>query len=307
MRVFVTGGTGLVGSRLVPRLRERGDTPVVLSRKAGPAREKLGAGIDVVEGDPMVAGPWMSKIDECDGVIHLAGENVFGGRWTPAFKQLLMDSRTKSTRNIAEALKRKPLRGDGKPKVFVCASAIGYYGPHGDEEVTEESPAADDFLAKVCVEWEREARAVESAGVRAAQIRVGIVLDKKGGALAKLLTPFRLGAGGPVASGKQYMSWIHQDDLVSLFLFALDTPGATGALNGTAPNPVTNKVFGNALGKALSRPSFMPTPGFALKLLLGEAADLVIQGQRVLPKKSLALGFTFAYPTIDVALKQILS
>ena len=305
MRVFLTGGTGLIGSRIVQKLRERGDVPVVLSRKAGPARQKLGEGVVVVEGDPMLAGGWMGAVEDCDAVLHLAGENVFARRWNAAFKQMLVDSRVKSTTNIVEALKRKPIRADGSHKTLVNASAIGIYGPHGDEELTEESPAGDDFLAKLCVDWEAAARGVESAGVRSVLVRVGVVLDKNGGALAKLLTPFKLGVGGPVGSGKQYMSWIHHDDMVGLFLFALDTAGASGPMNGTAPNPVTNRVFSKALGKALHRPAIFPTPGFALKLLLGEAADVVTNGQRVVPKKALALGYTFQYPTLEGALANI--
>ena len=305
MRVFLTGGTGLIGSRIAKKLRDRGDVPVVLSRKEGPARKKLGDGIVVVEGDPMTAGGWMGAVEDCDAVIHLAGENVFGKRWNAAFEQLLVDSRVKSTHNIAQALIRKPTRADGSPKTLVNASAIGIYGPHGDEEITEESPAANDFLAKLCVDWEAAARAVESAGVRSTQVRVGVVLDKSGGALAKLLTPFKMFVGGPVGSGKQYMAWIHHEDMVGLFLFALDTPACIGPMNGTAPNPVTNRDFSKALGKALHRPAILPTPGFALKLLLGESAEVVTNGQRVVPKKALALGYTFRYPTLDGALAEI--
>ena len=305
MRVFLTGGTGLIGSRIVQKLRARGDVPVVLSRSAGPARQKLGEGVEVVEGDPMLAGDWTAKVEGCDAVLHLAGENVFGKRWNPAFEQLLVDSRIKSTNNIAQALMRSPRRADGSPKTLVNASAIGIYGPHGDEELTEESPPGSDFLAKLCVDWESAARSVEAAGVRSTQVRVGIVLDKKGGALAKLLTPFKMFVGGPVGSGKQYMAWIHHDDIVGLFLFALDTPGCVGPINGTAPHPVTNRDFSKALGKALHRPAIFPTPGFALKILLGKAGELVTNGQRVVPKKALALGYPFRYPTLDGALAEI--
>jgi uncharacterized protein len=247
----------------------------------------------------------MAKVEECDAVLHLAGENVFAKRWNAAFKQMLVDSRVKSTTNIADALKRKPRRADGSPKTLVNASAIGIYGPHGDEELTEESPAGSDFLSRLCVDWEAATHAVEAAGVRSTQVRVGVVLDKNGGALAKLLTPFKLFVGGPVGSGKQYMSWIHHDDMVGLFLFALDTPGCVGPINGIAPNPVTNREFSKALGKALHRPAIFPTPGFALKLLLGEVADVVTNGQRVLPRKALALGYPFRYPTIDGALAEL--
>lgn len=307
MRVFVTGGTGLVGARLVKKLLERGDKPVVLTRRYSHARQALGPNVDLVEGDPMQAGAWMDKIDDCDSVIHLAGENVFARRWNAAFKQLLVDSRVKSTVNIAEAIKRKPKRADGSPKVLVNASAIGIYGPRGDEEITEETPPGNDMLANLCVEWEKAAQAVESAGARSVQVRVGVVLDKEGGALAKLITPFKLFGGGPVGSGRQYMAWIHHEDLVGLFLFGLDTPACAGPMNGTASQPLTNAEFAKALGKALHRPSIVWTPGFALKLLLGEAADIVLTGQRVVPKKALSLGYQFRYPQLDAALAQIFS
>lgn len=307
MRVFVTGGTGLVGTRIVGHLLERGDKPVVLTRRYGHARQALGPNVDLIEGDPMQPGAWMEKIDDCDGVIHLAGENVFARRWNAEFKQLLVDSRVKSTRNVVEALKRKPKRGDGSPKVLVNASAIGIYGPRGDEEITEETTPASDFLAKLCVEWEQAARSVESVGVRSVQVRVGVVLDKQGGALAKLLPPFKMFVGGPVGSGTQYMAWIHHEDLVGLFLFGLDTAACSGPMNGTAPNPLTNAEFSKALGKALHRPSFVWTPGFALRALLGEAAEVVTTGQRVIPKKALTLGYQFRYPHLDAALAAIFS
>jgi uncharacterized protein (TIGR01777 family) len=306
MRVFVTGGTGLVGTRLIPRLRDRGDHVVLLSRRAGPARERFGKACTVVEGDPMQPGPWMDAVADCDAVIHLAGENVFARRWSPEFKALLRDSRVKSTENVVQALAKQPRTAAGNAKVLVNASAIGYYGPHGDEELTEDSPPGDDFLARLCVEWEQAARGAEQHGVRVAYVRVGVVLAKEGGALAKLLTPFKLGGGGPAGSGRQWMSWIHRDDLVGIFLLALDHDNARGPLNGTAPEPVTNKAFGKALGHALHRPSFMPTPGFALRLMLGEVADVIVNGQRVLPKRPLALGYSFQYPTVEAALAEIL-
>jgi uncharacterized protein (TIGR01777 family) len=306
MRVFVTGGTGLVGTRLVRRLLERGEQVVVLTRRFGPARQALGPKVELIEGDPMKPGPWSGRIDDCDAVIHLAGENIFANRWNDQVKQMLVDSRVQSTRNIAAALVSKPSRGDGQAKVLVNASAIGYYGPRGDEEITEDSAPGNDFLARLCVEWEQSARAVEPTGVRCTVVRVGVVLDRHGGALAKMLTPVKLFAGGPIAGGRQWISWIHHDDMVELLLLALDNPQSSGPLNGVAPNPVTNRDFFRALGKTLGRPSFMPTPGFGLRLLLGEAATLITTGQRVLPKKALALGFPFKYPTIDVALADIL-
>jgi uncharacterized protein len=307
MRVFVTGGTGLVGRRLVKRLLDRDDQAVILTRRAGHARALFGSNAQIVEGDPMRNGAWMDAVGACDGVIHLAGENVFGRRWNADFKKLLYDSRILSTQFVVEALRRKPQRADGRQKVLVNASAIGFYGPHGDEELTEDSPPGSDFLANLCVEWEKAVRAAESAGVHVAMIRVGVVLDKEGGALAKLLTPFKLGAGGPVGSGRQWMSWIHHADLTSLFLLALDRADAVGPINGTAPNPVVNREFGKVLGRVLHRPSFVWTPSLALRVLVGEAASVIVTGQRVLPKRALELGYSFQYPTLEAALAQILA
>jgi uncharacterized protein (TIGR01777 family) len=304
-RIFLTGGTGLIGRRLVKLLLARGDQPVVLTRRSAHARQALGTKAELVEGDPMQPGDWMAKVEDCDAVVHLAGENVFAKRWSTDFKKLLVDSRVQSTRNIAQALTRKPKTAAGEPKVLVNASAIGFYGPRGDEEITEETPPGDDFLARLCIDWEREARAVETAGVRSVQVRVGVVLDREGGALAALLRPFKLFVGGPAGSGRQYMAWIHHEDMCGLFLLALDTPACTGPLNGTAPNPVTNRDFSRALGKALGRPSFMKTPAFALRLMLGEVADVITTGQRVVPRKALSLGYVFKYPTIEAALAQL--
>jgi uncharacterized protein (TIGR01777 family) len=307
MRIFVTGATGLVGRRIVRRLHERGDRAVILTRRAGHARELFGNNADLVEGDPMRPGAWMDAVADCDAVIHLAGENVFARRWNADFKKLLHESRILSTQHIVEALRRRPLRADGQAKALVNASAIGYYGPHGDEELTEDSAPGSDFLAQLCIEWEQAARAAESAGVRVAWVRVGVVLDKEGGALAKMLTPFRLGVGGPIAAGRQWMSWIHYADLVSLFLLPIDNAQARGALNGTAPNPVTNREFSKTLGRVLHRPSLVPTPALALRVFLGEAAAVVATGQRVLPKRALELGHSFQYPTLDAALAHILA
>jgi uncharacterized protein (TIGR01777 family) len=306
MRIFITGGTGLVGHQLVRLLHGRDDEVVVLSRRPAWAQQQLGESTVIVEGDPTQNGPWMDAVGNCDAVVHLAGENVFAQRWNEAFKQKLFDSRIRSTHHVVEALRRVPMRKNGKPKVLVNASAIGYYGPRGDEELDENTPPGDDFLARLCVEWEKAARDVESAGVRVAMVRVGVVLDRAGGALAKLLTPFKLGVGGPVAGGNQWMSWIHHQDLLALFRLAIDNPQARGPINGTSPNPARNRDFSKALGKALGRPSFVPTPGFALRLMLGEGAQLVTTGQRVFPRRAQELEYAFQFPTLDGALADIL-
>lgn len=307
MRVFVAGGTGLIGTRLIRRLRERQDEVVALTRRPAAARERLPAGCTILEGDPMEAGSWMEAVAGCAAVVNLTGESIFGRRWNEAFKRLMLDSRVKSTDHIVQALARQPRDERGEAKVLVNASAIGFYGPHGDEEVTEETPPGDETLARLTVEWEKAARAAEGAGVRVALMRIGVVLDRAGGALAQMLTPFKIGVGGPIGSGNQWMSWIHHEDLVGIFLLALGDRAATGPINGTAPNPVTNREFSAALGGALHRPSFMRVPAFALKLRFGEVADLLTTGQRVLPKRALALGYRFQFPEVDSALRDVLA
>jgi uncharacterized protein (TIGR01777 family) len=305
MRIFVTGGTGLVGTRLVRRLRERNDEVHLLTRRPDFARQQFD-GCVIVEGDPMQPGPWMDAINSCDAVLNLAGENVFGRRWSAEFKTLLHDSRVRSTENVVQALSQNPRTPAGEAKVLVNASAIGYYGPHGDEELTEDSPPGDDALAHVCIAWEKAAHEVEKSGVRMAILRIGVVLDKQGGALKQMLTPFKMFVGGPVGSGRQYVSWIHHADLTGLILMALDNGTVRGPVNGTAPNPVTNKQFSKALGRALHRPSFMRTPRFMLRVMLGEVAGLVTTGQRVMPRKALEMGYQFKFPEIDVAMRDVL-
>jgi uncharacterized protein (TIGR01777 family) len=304
MKVFVTGGTGLVGGRLVRALKDRGDEVSVLSRRAGVAREQF-PGCTIIEGDPMQAGAWQDALAGCDGVVHLAGENIFARRWSDDFKKLIRDSRVLGTQSVVAALARQPKTAAGNPKVLVNASAVGYYGPRGDEIITEGGDAGSDFLAKACVEWEQAAKSAESHGVRVAIVRIGVVLDQQGGALAKMLTPFKLGVGGKVGSGQQWMAWVHIDDLAGLFLLALDNTAVNGPLNGTAPKPVTNYDFTKALGAALGRPTILPTPAFGLRLMLGEVADVITTGQRVVPQKALDLGYQFKFPDIDRALKDI--
>jgi uncharacterized protein (TIGR01777 family) len=307
MRVLITGGTGLVGSRLVPRLHERADEAIVLTRRPAEARVRFGASCEIVEGDPTQTGAWIDTAATCDALVNLAGENLFARRWNGEFKTRLRESRLRATENVVRGVSQSA----GRTKILVNASAIGYYGPRGDEELDENSPAGDDFLAELCADWEAAARGAEAHGARVVSVRIGIVLDREGGALAKIVTPFRFGAGGPVGwfpwSGKQVMSWIHIEDLVGIICLALSHPDARGALNGTAPHPVTNRQFAKALGRALHRPALLPTPPLALRVILGEAATLVTTGQRVVPSKALALGYTFRFPTIDVALTNLLA
>ena len=313
MRVFITGGTGLIGRRLMRRLIERGDEPVILSRRSDEVRrDKSMRGIAVVQGDPTRPNTgWEEHVEGCDAVVNLAGENVFGKRWGSHFKRTIRDSRVEGTENVVAAIKSCA----GKPKALIQASAIGYYGSHGDESLTESSPGGSDFMARVCREWEDAAKPVESLGVRLATIRTGVVLAPNEGAL-KVMTPiFKWLPGGaaPVGSGdsgfklgkgQQWMSWIHLEDIVGIFLLGLDNPGATGPINGTSPNPVRNADFGKALAKVLHRP-FAPIgpPDALLRVVLGEVADIVTKGQKVLPIKAKELGYHFAHPELLAALK----
>jgi uncharacterized protein (TIGR01777 family) len=312
MRVFITGGTGLIGRHLARDLIGRGDAVVVLSRDAARARSQpLLRGAELVEGDPVRPGPWTSALDGCDAVVHLAGYNVFARRWSAEVKTLIHGSRVLSTQTLVSAMAHAAPR----PRVLVAGSATGYYGPRGDELLTEADAPGDDFLARVCVEWEGAALAAEAPGVRVARVRTGVVLDPDEGALATMVPLFKwvpggaapVGSGGGlVGTGGQWMSWIHRDDIVGLFRFALDTADASGALNGTAPNPVRNVEFSRALARVVHRP-FLPfgPPDFLLKAALGEVAQVVTNGQRVLPARALELGYAFRFPTLDGALADL--
>jgi hypothetical protein len=234
--------------------------------------------------------------------VNLAGESIAARRWTAAQKQRILESRVQATRSLVEAIKKAA----APPPVFVSGSAVGYYGPLGDEPVTEEAPPGGDFLARVCVAWEAEAMRAASGRTRVVCVRTGVVLEQDGGALPQMLPPFTFGAGGPVGSGQQFWPWIHRDDWVAMVRWAIQTPAASGPLNATAPTPETNRAFAQALGRAIHRPAFVPAPAFALRLLLGEMADaLLLSGQRAVPAKAQRLGFTFAYPQLDQALAAI--
>jgi len=274
VRITITGASGLIGSKLTARLRERGDDVRTLS----------------LRNDELAP-----KLEGADAVVHLAGENL-AQRWTGDAKREILQSREQGTRRLVQAL-------PDSVKTLVSASAVGYYGPRGAEELTEDDPPGDDFPARVCVAWEREANAADA---RVVTIRTGVVLDASGGALAKMLLPFKLGIGGPVAGGKQYMPWIHVDDLVGIYVAALDGAHWRGPVNATAPNPATNAAFSKALGRALHRPAVLPIPGFALRALYGEMSAIVTTGQRAVPRKALGYGYEFAHPDLDEALDNAL-
>jgi len=302
MNITVTGATGLIGSKLVRVLRDRGDDVTVLSRS--PEKAQAALGVAGVEWDPLAGPAPVEALRGRDAIVHLAGEPV-AQRWSDDVKRRILESRETGTRNLVAGL--AALNADERPGVLVSSSAVGFYGKHGDERVPESSPAGDDFLAGVCVAWEREADAAAAHGLRVVKIRTGVVLDKDGGALKTMLPPFKLGVGGPVAGGDQYLPWIHVDDLVGLYLHALGDTAWSGAYNGAAPEPVTNKAFSKALGRALHRPAFAPVPAFAIKLLYGDMAEIVTEGQRAVPERPLAGGFAFRHSDLDAALKDALS
>jgi uncharacterized protein (TIGR01777 family) len=280
MRIAISGGTGFLGRPLAAALAAAGHQSVALPRN------RTG---------------WANAIDGAAAVVNLAGEPIAAQRWTAAHKTRVLESRVQVTRTIVEAIHQAA----SPPAVLVSGSAVGYYGPRGDETVTEDTPAGSDFLASVCVQWEAEAtRAADRS--RVVCVRTGLVLERDGGALPQMLPPFKFGVGGPVGSGRQYWPWIHRSDWVALVQWAIATSSVTGALNATAPTPITNAEFARALGRALHRPAFMPAPAFALRLLLGEMADgLLLSGQRAVPAKAQRLGFTFRYSQIDQALTEI--
>lgn len=302
MRVTVTGATGLIGAALVRALLARGDEVTVLSRSPDSARSRLGGGVEAVAWDPEAGPAPAVALSGRDAVVHLAGEPV-AQRWSDEARAKIRSSREQGTANLVAGLRE----AEPRPSALVSASAVGYYGPRGDEEVDEETPPGDDFLAQVCVAWEREAAAAEALGMRVVRVRTGVVLDPHGGALAKMLPPFKLGAGGPVAGGRQWMPWIHRDDLVALYLAALDDAGWSGPYNGSAPQPATNADFSKALGRALHRPAVAPVPRLALKLLYGEMESIVTTGQRAVPRRALGHGHAFAHPELDEALRAALA
>lgn len=300
MKALVTGATGFVGPRLLRLL----DQPTVLTRNPERAAASIGhlAG-RFVHWDPMEGPPPPEAFEGIDVVFHLAGESVAEGRWTPQQKNKIRDSRVIGTRHLVAGMTRT----EAGPQALISASAVGYYGDRGDEELTESAPPADDFLADVCIAWEKEAAAAADRGIRVVTARTGIVLGAGGGALGKMLTPFRLGAGGPLGSGKQWMPWVHVADLARLYVHAAETSTVAGPMNAVAPNPVRNSEFTKTLAKQLRRPAFLPAPYFGLRLAFGEFAQVLFASQRVLPKVALESGFVFQYPLLAEALRDILS
>ncbi len=299
MKVFITGGTGFVGAYLSRELALQGHEVTILTRKER-APDPAQPGIGYLVGDPTREGPWMTAAPEHDWIINLAGASIFK-RWSPAYKQEIFESRIRTTRNLVKAL-----AGGDRRQFFCSTSAVGYYGPRGDEVLTEDSPQDSYFLASLSEDWEAEALKAAELGIRVVITRFGIVLGRGGGALGQMAPIFRRFLGGPLGKGTQWFSWIHQADQVRAFNFVQEHPEIHGPVNFTAPQPVRNRELTKALGRVLHRPTIMPAPEFIMRLVLGEFADALLTGQRVIPKKLLDAGFRFNFPTIEEALVDLL-
>ncbi|MGF7184250.1 hypothetical protein GGQ84_000333 [Desulfitispora alkaliphila] len=302
MKILITGGTGFIGSEVCKKLVARGHHVVVLTRINEKPRANLNLSkISFVEypyaPDSIIPSELMADIE---GIINMAGEPIFSGRWTEPKKQRILDSRVNITKQLVDSIASLP---DKRPEVLVSASAVGYYGPSDDSILDESAPPGSDFLAQVCRRWEEEAMKATASGTRTVTLRTGIVLDKGGGALAQMVPPFKYFVGGPIGGGKQYFSWIHREDMVDLYVQAVENPNLSGAVNATSPNPVTMGEVSLTLGRVLNRPSWLPVPAFMAKMLMGESAQVVVTGQRVIPQKLLAAGFKFKYSDIQHALK----
>lgn len=306
MKVAITGATGFVGSRLIERLQADGHQVIALTRNPEQALRLFPAAafpdVEVIGYTPTESGDWQHVLSGCNGVVNLAGEPIAESRWTPERKQMILNSRKVGTQKLVEAI----AQAASKPSVLVNASAIGYYGTSETATFDETSASGDDFLAHVCQAWEAEAQKVKQNGLRLVIVRIGIVLGD-GGAIAKMIPPFKLFAGGPIGTGKQWFSWIHREDLVSLILQALTQADFEGVYNATAPNPVRMAELSNTLGTLMKRPSWLPVPSFALEALLGDGAKVVLEGQKVLPKRTQASGFQYQYPVLTQAIGEILA
>ncbi len=302
MRLFVTGGTGFIGRPLCQALVQAGHEVAVVTR-APEAQPRLAQGPGMATFVSWERGQWEGALAEAKGIINLAGESIAAHRWTPRQKLRLWESRVGLTHRLIEALSTSSRR----PAVLLNASAVGYYGPRGDEELTETAGPGQDFLGQLCQAWEAEARRAEALGLRVVRLRIGLVLAADGGALAKLLPPFRAFLGGPLGSGRQWWSWIHREDVLELIQWALEHPDVSGPLNLTAPEPARMRELAAALGAALRRPAWLPAPSVALRLLLGEMAEVLVSGQRAMPAAALKGGYAFKYPHLQHALAACLA
>jgi uncharacterized protein (TIGR01777 family) len=302
MRVVITGGTGLIGRALAADLAADSHEVILLSRAPGWVAG-LPAGVRAAGWDGQTAAGWGPLADGAQAIVNLAGENLGAGRWTAERKRRIRASRLNAGQAVVEAV-----RAAGRaPRVVVQSSAVGYYGPQGDQELAEGAPPGNDFLARLCVEWEASTAPVEAMGVRRVVIRSGVVFHASDGALPRMLLPFKLFVGGPLGSGRQWLSWMHIADEVAAIRFLIEKEEAAGAFNLAAPHPLTNAEFGRVVGRVLGRPAWIPAPAFALRLVLGEMATMVLDGQRAVPRRLLALGFAFRFPEAEAALRDLLS
>jgi uncharacterized protein (TIGR01777 family) len=299
MKILITGGTGFVGTQLTSRLIHDGNEVMILTRSIKEP-ERGPTGISFLQGDPTKKGPWQEAIKNQDAVINLAGASIFS-KWTDEHKKAIRESRVSTTQNIVEGIPSHP----SKKMTLLSTSAVGYYGFCRDEELTEESPSGNDFLARIALEWEGEALKAKEKGARVVITRFGIVMGDKGGALSQMVPLFKKYIGGPVGSGKQWLSWVHIKDLTEAFVFLLKHPEISGPVNVCSPKPVRNRDLAKSLGKALHRPSFIPAPGFMVRLVLGEFGSVILKGQRVIPRRLLENGFVFQYHDIEKALQGI--
>jgi uncharacterized protein (TIGR01777 family) len=307
MKIVIAGGSGFLGSPLAEMYAEDGHDVRVLTRSLAPGevRHDPGTGVPGISRVGWTAdgssGPWASVIEGADAVVNLSGESLAAKRWTAETKKRLRDSRLLATRSLAAAI----TAATNPPAVFISGSAVGYYGPSDGRPLTEADGPGADFLARLCADWEAEAANARREGTRVVLLRTGIVLERSGGALPQMMRPFRFFVGGPIGSGRQYISWIHRLDWIEIVRWIVSTPAVTGPVNATAPHPVTNREFARALGRAMRRPSLLPASGFAVRLALGEFADSILTGQRVLPARAQKEGYHFRYPEIDRAFRGI--
>jgi uncharacterized protein len=307
MKIIIAGGTGFLGSPLAEMYAEEGHDVRVLTRSlmSGDTRHDPGTGVPGIsrvgwkpDGN---SGPWAAVLEGADAVINLSGESVAGKRWSPGRKGKLRDSRILATRSLGAAFRA----AHNPPAVLISGSGIDYYEPGSERAQTEQDPAGTTFLARLCVDWEQEARKAERPGTRVVLIRTGVVLERSGGALPEMMRPFKFFAGGPIGSGRQYLSWIHRLDWIEIVRWIVQTPSIVGPVNATAPHPVTSRHFARALGHALHRPSLLPVPGFAMKVVVGEMANYLLAGQRVVPARAKEAGYHFRYPEIEQAFRGI--
>ena len=302
MKIVIAGGSGFIGRPLSESLVQDGHQVTVLSRDPSAARTRLSPSVTIIGWDSRTRGPWEHAVEGADAVVNLAGEPVADARWTPERKQVLRNSRIGTTRLLVQTIMDLPHR----PPTLINASAIGYYGPRDPTPVDEHNPAGSGFLADLCVAWEKEAMQAEGFGLRVVRLRIGMVLGNDGGALPRMVPPFRFFVGGPVSPGHQWVSWIHRHDLIRLIDWALTDPKVTGPVNGVAPGAVTMQDFCRMLGRVMGRPSWLPVPEFVLRLALGELSTLLTTGQRVEPTAALRGGFVFRFPALEPALQEIL-